>query len=102
MLLRKNEREIDYESTINRVYGVRTAENGDHDNNSSNKNNNRNESNFDDDIGHDNSNDNNNYSRGRSKDRKVYLYSSQALNFKVLAMNEMRERLGKVKGTVRT
>ena len=61
MLLRKNEREIDYESTINRVYGVRSAENGDHDNNSSNnKNNNRNESNFDDDIGHDNSNDNNN------------------------------------------
>ena len=31
-------------------------------------------------------------------DRKIYLYSSQALNFKVLAMKEMRERLGKVKG----
>jgi hypothetical protein len=32
------------------------------------------------------------------KDNKIYLYSTQSLNFKGLAMKEMRERLGKVKG----
>jgi hypothetical protein len=35
------------------------------------------------------------------KDNKIYLYSTQSLNFKGLAMKEMRERLGKVKGATR-
>ena len=107
MLLRKTEREMDYESTINRVYGVRSAQNYDNDNDNHNSYNNhsynKNKTNFDDDTcQNDNNMNNSNYKRGRSKVRKVYLYSSQALNFKVLAMNEMRERLGKVKGAVRT
>ena len=109
MLLRKTEREMDYENTINRVYGIRSAQNYDNDNDNYNDNShnnhnyNTNKTNFDDDTcQNDNNMDNSNHKRGRSKNKKVYLYSSQALNFKVLAMNEMRERLGKVKGAVRT
>ena len=34
------------------------------------------------------------------KKNKIYLYSTQTLNFKGLAMKEMRERLGKVKGKI--
>lgn len=121
MLDRKYEREVNYESTINRVLGVRSAEgwdstvknrtknNIDHDSrNSSSSSNNNNRDRRDKSNSIDSYNDNHERSNSsnsgsnkdtRSKDRKVYLYSSQSLSFKVLAMNEMRDRLGKVKGT---